>query len=150
MNTLTNNLHDGYTPSTHRRMNEAIEIAARLAGTDAIGAIHVSLVERPTYDELRHYRYVAEAHGLTLTLTGDSIILRPRPVDPETAESAPALGLASLLPEIRGATGDAWRRMHVWSSATTATHGVRAGARWLHDHAVAWNAGFQGLSEGTR
>jgi hypothetical protein len=151
MNTWsTNDLHDEYTPSTHRRMDDAIEVAMRLAGTDAIGAIHVAIVERPTYDELRHYRYLAEVHGLTLTMTGDSIILRPRPVDPEAAEQVPELGLAALLPEIRVVAGDAWRRMHVWSAATAATHGVRMGTRWLHDHATNWNAGFRGLHEGVR
>jgi hypothetical protein len=150
MNTWSNTEQAGLTPTSRRRLEEAIEVAARLAGTDAIGAIHLATAERPTYDELRLFQQIAACCGLTLTLTADSIILRPKPVDPLTAEHAPALGLAALLPHLGHAAGSAWRRVHDGAATTPSTLGLRAGMRRLHDHAAGWNAGFQGLSEGTR
>jgi hypothetical protein len=142
-------MHEGMTPATRRRLDDAMEVASRLAGTDAIGAIHITLVGRPTYDELYSYRQLAEANGLRLTMTANSIILRPRPVYPAT-KSAPAPGLAALLPNLGHVAGEAWRKVHERSPATAAVVRARSGAQWLHDHAAGWNAGFQGLSEGTR
>jgi hypothetical protein len=118
----------------HQRVDDTVEIATRLAGGAEIGAIHVALGDRPTYDELRHYRGLADAHELTLNLTSDSIVLRPRQSEPEIAEAAPALGIARPLPGI----------------GTTAIRRARSGARWLHAHVIVWNLGFHGLNEGTR
>jgi hypothetical protein len=114
-----------------------------MAGTDDIGAIHITVPERPTFDELRLFRRIAACHGLTLTMTADSIILRPKSIDLELAESAPALGVAALLPSLGKAAGGTWHRVHDRVSASPMIHR-------LHDHAAHWNAGFQGLSEGTR
>jgi hypothetical protein len=130
MSTWSNTTDEGISPASLRRLEEAIDVASRMAGTDDIGAIHVTIAERPTYDELRQFREIAACHGLTLTMTAESIILRLKPNDPEVAAHAPALGVAALLPSLGGVAGQTWHR--------------------LHDRAARWNLGFQGLSEGTR
>jgi hypothetical protein len=118
----------------HQPVDDTVEIAIRLTGTEEIGAIHVAFGDRPTYDELRHYRDLADTHALTMNMTADSIVLRPRPTESEIAEATPALGIAQLLPGI----------------GITALRQTRSSVRWLHDHATAWNLGFHGLNEGTR
>jgi hypothetical protein len=134
MGRCSNAMNAKITSTKHHQVDDTVKIATRLAGTAEIGAIHVAVGDRPTYDELRHYRDLADSHALTLSMTADSIVLRPRPSEPEIAEAAPALGIARLLPGI----------------GITAVRRTRSGARWLHAHSAAWNLGFHGLSEGTR
>jgi len=81
---------DNQADSAHWHLDEVMEIASRLAGHDVVGSIHVVLGERPTYDALLHYRQLAEASGLTLTLTADSVVLRPpHPPEPRAIEDIP-------------------------------------------------------------
>lgn len=147
MGTWSYTTDKGISPASRRRLEEAIDVASRLVGTDDIGAVHVTIAERPTYDDLRLFRQIAACHGLSLTMRADCIVLRPKPIDPAIAGHSPALGVAALLPEVRSVAVYVWHRVH---SRRLATPGVRSGPRWLHDHATSWNAGFQGLSEGTR
>jgi len=83
-------IHNCHPPSTAERLDEVLEVACRLAGRDAIGSMHLAIDERPTYDQLLHYRRMAEAFGLSLTLEADSLVLRPlsRP-EPARATSVP-------------------------------------------------------------
>ena len=60
------------------RLDEAMEVAAALRGHDAIGSFHVALDDRPNYETLLHYRRLAEANGMELTVSADSIVLRPK------------------------------------------------------------------------
>jgi hypothetical protein len=147
-----------YTPmnesrktSAAERLDEVMEVACRLAGTDAIGGIHVAISERPTYDELVYYRSMAEAFGLSLTLKADTIVLRPLPKpDSDVAEHVPALALSTWLPRAGELVVGGWHgARRVTASALTSSR-LPAAARFLHDHVANWNAGFQGLHDGIR
>jgi hypothetical protein len=150
MNTSSGMESEGLSHASRRRLEDAIEIASRMAGTDAVCAMHITVLERPTYDELRLFQQIAACHGLILTMTADSIIVRPKPIDPQLAEAATALGVAAHFPSLGRFASGTWHRVHDRVSASSQTHGVRAGMHWLHDHAAHWNAAFQDLSEGTR
>jgi hypothetical protein len=95
------------------QLDEVMEIASRLAGQDAVGAIHVVVGERPTYDDLLHYRQLAEANGLTLTLTADSVVLRPpHPPDPEAVKDIPTRVANRWTHGLRPAAHRAWTGLH--------------------------------------
>jgi hypothetical protein len=96
--------------TTGWQLEDVLEIATQLVGDDEIGAVHVVVAERPTYDALLRSRRLAEANGLTLTLTADAIVLRP-PRQPH-AEGTGAT--STLVPgpganQIRAFASGAWR-----------------------------------------
>ncbi|MEA2531275.1 MAG: hypothetical protein QOG89_2919 [Thermomicrobiales bacterium] len=123
---------NGHSRTTAWQLDDVMDIASRLAGHDAVGAIHVAVADRPTYDDILHYRRLAEANGLSLTLTVDSVVLRPLPEknDGETRYDFPGPNRGVWGPALGNAAERAWH--------------------WLHRHASSWQAGFQGLNEGTR
>jgi hypothetical protein len=69
---------DERRPSLDWPIDDAIDMACRLAREDAIGGVHVAIDRRPTYAELLRYRRRAERCGLTLTVAASSLSLRPR------------------------------------------------------------------------
>jgi hypothetical protein len=137
--------------SAAERLDEVMEVACRLAGTDAIGGIHVAIGERPTYGELVYYRSLAEAYGLSLTLTADTIVLRPLPKpDPDLSDRVPALALSTWLPRAGELLGSGWHGARGVTRAAISASRLPAAVRFVHDHLANWNAGFQGLHDGVR
>jgi hypothetical protein len=137
--------------SAAERLDEVMEIACRLAGTDAIGGIHIAISDRPTYDELVYYRSLAEGYGLSLTLKADTIVLRPLPKpDPELSERVPALALSTWLPRAGELLAGGWHEARAFVRTAISAGRLPAAAHVVRDHATHWNAGFQGLHEGIR
>lgn len=115
-----------------RMLNEEIERACRLVSVDdGIAAVHVVPGRRPSFDELVRFRSYVDSNALRMTVHGDgSLTVRPR-LSVVTAEDAnehqTGFHLMALV-EQRVAAGSA-RMASVFSR---------------------WNAGFQGMAEGTR
>jgi hypothetical protein len=86
-------------------IDDVMDIAARLAAHDAVGAIHIAVSERPTYDALLNYRQRAEASGLTMTVQETAIVLRPhRQVGPSAPDN-------HRVPTRRWWGADVWREV---------------------------------------
>lgn len=102
-------------PELGRQFDEEMEIASRLAGREDVRAIHIVLAERPTYDALLRYRQLAEARGLTLTLTADLIVLRPQQLSDE-AGAAPAQPTGRWDKNLVTVASGTWKwlRDHAW------------------------------------
>ena len=121
-------------PAAVWTIDEVIEVACHLAGRDGLGAVHVAMSRRPTYDELVRSRRRAAA----------GVVVRPRGKG--------------------GSLADAWGRRVARRDATEAdppaevgraqrpTVGVRrlSVRRWLSAQAVDWRADLTEMKEGTR
>jgi len=123
--------NEHHPTSTAKRLDEVLEVACRLAGRDAIGSLHVAIDERPTYDQVLHYRRLAEAFGLTLTLEADSLVLRPLPrVESERPTPLPVPAIQRRRSETR--SGPASRPAGRWPAVLD----------WLQSRVAGWIAGF--------
>jgi hypothetical protein len=131
------------TASPSERLDEVMAIAGHLAGDDTIRAVHVVTNDRPTYDGLRRLRSLADASDLAMAVNNNSIVLRPIKARSETA-AADSRALRDEGAANRRHIAGAWH-----SSRPRAAFAPRVG-HWLHTHLGTWNAGFTGLSDGTR
>jgi hypothetical protein len=104
-------MNERVTFSENSQTDELVAIAARIAGTDGLGAVHIAVAERPTYDDLRYYHELARANGLLLTVSAHGLSLRPNVTKPVPAKQ-PAHGFASLWPEIGSVAARSWRIAH--------------------------------------
>jgi hypothetical protein len=75
---MSNSVATFHPPAIRNQLDEAMAVARDLAGHDAIGAVHIVAANRPTYRGLRLYRELAEALDLELSITADTVVLRPR------------------------------------------------------------------------
>jgi len=145
MNGTTQERPDGRRTA---RLDEALAVACTLAGQDAIGSLHVVMNDRPTYDEILRYRRRAEACGFALTVTGTSVVLRPR------AEPVPTPGSAVVIPS--GARPAAWDWARRFGSAALIRAEVASAnrlspvGRRMRSHVRALGDDFRSMSEGTR
>ena len=131
-------------PAAVWTIDEVIEVACHLAGRDGLGAVHVAMSRRPTYDELVRSRRRAAADGLALQVNAAGVVVRPRGKG--------------------GSLADAWGRRVARRDATEAdppaevgraqrpTVGVRrlSVRRWLSAQAADWRADLTEMKEGTR
>lgn len=110
---------------------EAVVAAARITRVgDEIGAVHVVVGRRPTYVELRAARLEAEWWGLTVGLSADGGLVLRRPS--LAREAAPDPPIGSSPPRS-------------WVDERFA-----AEIRRLVSNVREWDAGFDGVREGTR
>jgi hypothetical protein len=108
-------------------MDEVLEIAARLAGSDAVAGIHVAFGERPTYDAILHYRRLAEASGLALIVEADAIVLRPHGFAGRDFADRARPRSDSVWAEIRKAARLAWLMLRPHFETTDTRKGSTTG-----------------------
>jgi hypothetical protein len=116
------------------RLQEELARACLLASSGAeIGAVHVYAGRRPTYEEIRHVRALAEQCGLKVTIHGD--------------------GRVTFRSESNGLdlqTNHQDHRIDWLRPVTAVEHRAELGLEWAKSHLRSWDAGFAGLREGVR
>jgi hypothetical protein len=135
---LMKNHCDGQIASAPRSIDDVVAAACRLAGQDAIDAVHVVASERPTYDELASYRQWADASGLMLGVNASGVSFRQRRLVPvDVAQASTPLFRPSLEPP-RG-----MQHVVVWNRVVPALD-------WLSAHGRTWRDELIAMSERTR